>query len=94
MPDGALPDDAPTLMDPALAEFLARQRPRVQFETRWADGRIVLTVTAYLGDDEPPPALITSVRAIVGHPTLPQILVVTDPRAGYIRGASRRSTGR
>jgi ADP-ribose pyrophosphatase YjhB (NUDIX family) len=52
-------------MEPDLAAFLARHAPRVGEDGAWLDGALRLRITAYLGDEPPPPAYVNSARAIV-----------------------------
>jgi hypothetical protein len=50
---------------PELTALLQRVTPAATVETFWAGGSIPLRLTAYLGQDELPPELVTSVRCIV-----------------------------
>ncbi len=80
-------------MDTALTGFLAQQTPLAQSTATSADGRIVLTVTTYLGENRPPLAFITSVRALVLHSTEPMVLVVRDVHGQHIVPGGRREPG-
>ena len=52
--------------DPAVDEFLQHYSPvDVETDVSWRAGEIELTVSAYITCDEPPPELVTSVRALV-----------------------------
>ena len=52
--------------DPAADEFLKHYSPvDVETDASWRAGEIKLTVSAYITCDEPPPELVSSVRALV-----------------------------
>ena len=51
--------------DPAADEFLKRYTPVTVEAHLWGGGEIKLTVSAYITCDEPPPQLVSSVRALV-----------------------------
>ena len=52
--------------DPAVDEFLKHYSPvDVETDASWRAGEIELTVSAHITCDEPPPELVTSVRALV-----------------------------
>ena len=52
--------------DPAVNEFLKNYSPvDVETDASWRAGEIELTISAYITCDEPPPVLVTSVRALV-----------------------------
>ncbi|MYB48804.1 MAG: NUDIX hydrolase [Dehalococcoidia bacterium] len=52
--------------DPAADEFLRHYSPvDVETDVSWRTGEIELTISSYITCDEPPPQLVTSVRALV-----------------------------
>ena len=52
--------------DPAADEFLKHYSPvDVETDASWRAGEIKLTISSYVTCDEPPPELVTSVRALV-----------------------------
>ena len=51
--------------DPVADEFLEHYSPVIVEAHTWRAGEIELTVSAYITCDEPPPELVSSVRAIV-----------------------------
>ena len=52
--------------DPAVDEFLKNYSPvDVETDASWRAGEIELTISAYITCDEPPPPLVSSVRALV-----------------------------
>ena len=52
--------------DPAADEFLKHYSPvDVETDASWRAGEIKLTVSAYITCDEPPPQIVSSVRALV-----------------------------
>jgi ADP-ribose pyrophosphatase YjhB (NUDIX family) len=80
-------------MNQSLASFLDRFPAQAQSTAVWGDGRIVLTVTSYLGAATPPLAFLTSVRAIVLDQTAPRVLVVRDLTSQHIVPGGRREPG-
>ena len=52
--------------DPAADEFLKHYSPvDVETDASWRAGEIKLTISSYVTCDEPPPQLVSSVRALV-----------------------------
>ena len=52
--------------DPAADQFLKNYSPvDVETDASWRAGEIKLTITSYVTCDEPPPQLVSSVRALV-----------------------------
>ncbi len=51
--------------NPSADEFLEGRAPVVTGSSTWWEGEIELDISAYITDDEPPAALVSSVRAIV-----------------------------
>jgi 8-oxo-dGTP pyrophosphatase MutT (NUDIX family) len=78
-------------MGPDLAAFLARHRPSIQDSTVWGNGALPLRITAYLGQEPPPLAYVTSVRGIVVRDGM--VLVLRNRDALHIVPGGRRKTG-
>ncbi len=51
--------------DPAADEFLRHYSPITVEAHTWSAGEIELTISSYITCDEPPPQLVSSVRALV-----------------------------
>ena len=52
--------------DPAVDEFLKHYSPvDVETDASWRAGEIKLTISSYVTCDEPPPQIVSSVRALV-----------------------------
>ena len=73
-------------MEPELAAFLQRHTPISQISALW--GTVPLIATSYLGQELPPLAYITSVRAIMLKEN--QVMVVRDPESYHILPGGRR----
>ncbi|HUS14673.1 MAG TPA: NUDIX hydrolase [Chloroflexia bacterium] len=78
-------------MHPDLAAFLSARIPVAEEDVSWDTGRLRLHVRCYLGADLPPPAYITSVRAIVLRAA--DVLVMRNPDATHILPGGRREEG-
>jgi len=70
--------------------FLSGKSPQATDIARWADGKIVLEVSSYIGTEVPPRDLVTSVRGVIveaGH------VVVLKNRDGrhYLPGGRLKS---
>jgi 8-oxo-dGTP pyrophosphatase MutT (NUDIX family) len=74
----------------ALSYYLAALRPGPEEIYEWPGG-VRLRTVCYLGDELPPPELVTSVRGIVLREN--QVLVVRDPESMHILPGGRRNAG-
>ena len=52
-------------VNPVADDFLKRYAPLATEKSIWRGGEIKLIVSSYLTDDQPPPELVSSVRALV-----------------------------
>lgn len=75
-------------MNPELAAFLQRHTPVTQESALWGDGTVPLILTSYLGQELPPLAYITSVRAVMLQND--KVMVIRDPGGHHIRPGGRR----
>ncbi len=75
-------------MQPDLATFLARHAPIARELQVWGGGDLPLEVASYLGDELPPPAYITSVRALVFRGD--EILAAREGQDWHILPGGRR----
>ena len=74
-----------------LARFLATQTPLAAEVQAWAGGATPLRITAYRTPDCPPPAYVTSVRAIVFRAG--EVLVLRNPDGPHVLPGGRREAG-
>ena len=77
-------------MEPDLAAFLLGRWPVVTEAVDWGNG-FRFRVAAYLGDELPPVAYVTSVRAVVLRDGL--VLVQRDRDGLHVRPGGRREAG-
>jgi 8-oxo-dGTP diphosphatase len=78
-------------MQADLTGYLARHTPLAVEEAIWGDGRISLRITAYLAEECPPLAVITSVRSLVFRGDM--ILVLRNQDSVHIVPGGRREVG-
>ena len=78
-------------MQADLTGYLARHAPLAVEEAIWGDGRISLRITAYLAEECPPLAVITSVRSLVFRGDM--ILVLRNQDSVHIVPGGRREVG-
>lgn len=77
--------------DPAADEFLKRYTPVTVEVQTWGGGEIALTVSAYVTCDEPPPQLVSSVRALVFRDE--SILLMRNVDGSHIHPGGRVEAG-
>jgi hypothetical protein len=77
-------------MQPDLAAFFARHRPRTQKSAVWGGGTLPLHITSYLSHELPPLAYVTSVRSIVFREEM--LLVLRNRGALHSVPGGRRET--
>ena len=77
--------------DPAADEFLKRYTPVTVEAHLWGGGEIKLTVSAYITCDEPPPQLVSSVRALVFRDE--SILLMHNVDGSHIHPGGRVEAG-
>jgi 8-oxo-dGTP pyrophosphatase MutT (NUDIX family) len=78
-------------MHAELAAFLAQHTPIAVETVLWAGGAMPLRLTSYLISELPPVALVTSVRCVLLHGALVQ--VVRDPDSTHILPGGRCEPG-
>src|SRR5262245_55659567 len=78
-------------MNPDLVAFLSHQTASAEDNVQWDNGRLQFHVTSYLSQEQPPAAVITSVRALVTRDD--NILVVRDPEMVHILPGGRLEQG-
>ena len=78
--------------DSAADEFLRHYSPvDVETDVSWRTGEIELTISSYITCDEPPPQLVTSVRALVFHDE--SILLMQNVNGSHILPGGRVEDG-
>ncbi len=77
--------------DRAADEFLRRYSPVAVETSVWRAGEIELTVSAYITCDEPPPELVTSVRALVFRDE--SILLMQNVNGPHVHPGGRVESG-
>ena len=77
---------------PAVDEFLKNYSPvDVETDASWRAGEIKLTISAYITCDEPPPQLVSFVRALVSHDE--SILLMQNVNGPHIFHGGRVEAG-
>lgn len=74
-----------------LARFLAMQTPLATEMQVWGEGTLPLRITAYWGREMPPPAYVTSVRAMVFRAG--EVLVLRNADGPHVLPGGRRELG-
>jgi ADP-ribose pyrophosphatase YjhB (NUDIX family) len=74
-----------------LARFLATQTPLASELDVWGEGTLPLRITAYWGQEMPPPAYVTSVRAMVFRAG--EVLVLRNADGPHVLPGGRREVG-
>ena len=77
--------------DPAADEFLRHYSPITVEAHTWSAGEIELTISSYITCDEPPPQLVSSVRALVFHDE--SILLMHNVNGSHIHPGGRVEAG-
>ena len=78
--------------DPVADEFLRHYSPvDVKTDVSWGKGEISLTISSYLTCDEPPPHLVSSVRALVFRDE--SILLMHNVDGSHIHPGGRVEAG-
>ena len=77
--------------DPVADEFLKQYSPVTVEAHTWGAGEIVLTVSAYVTCDEPPPQLVSSVRTLVFRDE--SILLMRNVDGSHIHPGGRVEAG-
>ena len=78
--------------DPAADEFLKHYSPvDVETDASWRAGEIKLTISSYVTCDEPPPQLVSSVRALVFRDE--SILLMQNLDGSHIHPGGRVEAG-
>lgn len=77
--------------DPAADEFLRDYSPVTVEAHTWGAGEIELTISSYVTCDEPPPQLVSSVRALVFRDE--SILLMHNVDGSHIHPGGRVETG-
>lgn len=77
--------------DPAADEFLERYTPLTVEAHAWSGGEIELTISSYITCEEPPPQLVSSVRALVFRDE--SILLMHNVDGSHIHPGGRVEAG-